>query len=150
LPASTGGGIISEDMNDPAYRFFDHGADLGVLFSGRDVEDLLRNGARALMSVIVERKGIGPEVTKIATLEDGEDLPVRFLNELLYLFDVDRFVAEDLTLEREGGEATFTLRGTTFERGRDRIKKEVKAATYHGFAVEQDGPGLTARVVLDI
>jgi SHS2 domain-containing protein len=132
------------------YHFFDHGADIGILFSGEDLEALLRNGARALMSLIVEREGTGTGVTKTVTLETGEDLPVRFLNELLYLFDVERFITEDLTLDVAGNRARLILRGATFEQGRDRIKGEVKAATYHGFTVQQEGARLNARVVLDV
>jgi SHS2 domain-containing protein len=133
-----------------SYHLFDHGADIGILFSGEDLEDLLRNGARALMSLIVERGGAGREVTKTISLEAGEDLPVRFLNELLYLFDVERFMIEDLTLTKESSGVRLILRGTAFEQGRDRVKREVKAATYHGFTAQREGALLNVRVVLDI
>jgi SHS2 domain-containing protein len=135
---------------EPPYCLFDHGADIGILFSGGNSEDLLRNGARALMSIIVERVGAGGQVAQRVVLEAGDDLPVRFLNELLYLFDVERFMAEDLSLTIKGDEAIIIIRGTVFEEGRDRIRREVKAATYHGFTVERKTGRLEARVILDL
>ena len=84
---------------------------------------------------------------------DLEQLLVRFLGEIIYVFETRRFLAagvDDLTIDREDG--GFRLRAVF--RGDDKPEKyvvfgEVKAVTYNEMGIDT-GPPVTIQVVVDI
>ena len=133
------------------FRFLEHTADALAECTGGSFEDLLKAAGQALYAVALERIPTGNDVVHDVALEaDGrEELLVRWLQELIYLLDVERFVATDCVFQvatRDTLQAT--LRGTTWEP--DDRRTEVKAATYHGLAVRESAEGFTAQVLFDL
>lgn len=133
------------------FLFFDHGADIGVSVSGRNLPELLGNAALALAALLIEGGEIRRDIGKTVIVEDGIDTVVVFLNELVYLWDTERFLAAAVvSAEPAGGTRSCTVYGDYFDSRRHRPKKEVKAATYHGYSLsEQDGL-LTATIIFDV
>src|SRR2546427_2516247 len=73
---------------------------------------------------------------------DPTERLVRFLGDVLYLYDTERFVPD------RGSPAR--LSGEPFDPARHHALREVKAATYHGAAVLRDAAGCPATIVFDV
>lgn len=141
------------------FRFLDHTGDTAVEISGRNGSDLFREAASALRAIYVDCEEGEPVVGRFdrslqLEAEDGECLLVDFLNELIYLFDTERFLSADVEVLDLCVEAPAhleaRLRGETFDPGRHVSLTEVKAATFHGVEVIKTADGFRATVVFDL
>jgi len=84
------------------------------------------------------------------SIPDGDDALIVFLNELLYLWDVHRFIPKRTTIAKDGARLDVLIEGERFDPERHFARKEIKAATYHAFSIGKDENGMEARVILDI
>jgi len=136
-----------------AFEILDHTADTGILAHGADLKQVFANAALALTSLIVDLDQIETEAQRGIEIsaEDEEILLVEWLNEIIYIFDVEsmvfnRFDIEDLTLNH----VRATCHGETIRAGKHVVKTGVKAATYHMLNIGKSSRGYEARVILDI
>ena len=135
------------------FEIIDHTADVGIVAYGADVEDLFSNAALAMFSLITELESIEEKLhfdLKVSS-EDRDSLLVEWLNELIYLFDVEhilfnRFDIESLT----HNQLKAVCYGETFDPMKHKIKIEVKAATYHMLKLDKNGGGYKAQIIFDI
>jgi SHS2 domain-containing protein len=140
------------------YTFLDDVALADVAFEvrGATLEKLFENAARAFLEVIVEPRGIRAAQKRTVQLghEDPGRLLFKFLNELIFLKDTERFAAAEAEVEieeRAGGyELTAHLAGERLDEKRHKTRSDAKAVTMHLFEVAKVKGGWTARVVLDI
>jgi SHS2 domain-containing protein len=132
------------------YRFTDHEADVGLVVYGRDYEDMFANGAYALFSVICDLRRVRKKETRQFFIPGKPDALVVFLNEILYMWDVDRFIPKRARVEREGDTFHVFAEGEIFDPERHYIRREIKAATYHGFSILEYEDGCEATLVLDL
>jgi SHS2 domain-containing protein len=135
------------------YRIFDHTADLGVEVSAATIEELYAGAAFALFDLLTDLAAVrAGQVREIAVAgEDEADLLVNFLREALYAWNGEGFLMKAcLVREAAPRRLTAVLRGEPFDPVRHRIKKEIKAVTYHQASVEKTGEGWRARVVFDV
>jgi protein archease len=78
---------------------------------------------------------------------DRDALLVDWLNELISLVDIERWVAADFTVvTAEETEVLAQASGVTLERAASRVK----AATFHGLRVRENRGVLEARIILDV
>jgi SHS2 domain-containing protein len=78
---------------------------------------------------------------------DRAALLVDWLNELIFLADIDRWVAMDFSVDRvTDTEIVARASGVTLEWAPSRVK----AATFHGLRVQDVPGGLEADVILDV
>ncbi len=134
------------------YEFFEHTADVGLVAHGDTLAEAFANAGRGLTSLLVETGDVRPlEVRQVALQGEGlEDLLVAWLNELLYLFDSDGFVAASFTISTlDASQLRAEIAGERFDPARHRPRRGVKAATYHQVAVASNG-GYRVRVILDV
>jgi SHS2 domain-containing protein len=137
------------------YRLFDHTADLGIEFFGQDASGLFANAGRALFEVMVSRQGHPAEALHHNEFalqgEDWTDLFVNWLRELLFLFNGHGQLLHQLRIASLScTELRAEVTTEDFLADRHRIKKEIKAVTYHQAAVTQNEEGWQARVVFDV
>lgn len=138
------------------YRFIDHTADVAADLDGGSPGELFTSAARALTDTISPIEGVRPLVPQSVTLDAPslEDLLVDWLNELLYLFEVQNVLVSDsdVTLEERGGRwlLSATVRGEPFDPSRHPSRVLVKSATYHGLHVTHEQGTWRARIVFDI
>ncbi len=134
-----------------SFRFLDHTADVLVQCCGDTFENLLIAAAEAMYDVALESVQ-DSKVNKMEinlSAESKEDLMLRFLQELLFLLDVEHFVCTDFDFHGAGeGELSASVRGYLCE-GAERAT-EIKAATYHGLKIEKTESGLVAEVLFDL
>jgi len=135
------------------YEIIDHTADLGIIVKGPDTKGLFINAALAMIDLMVKGK-ISDIITTRDILIEGEDFPdlmVRWLGEILYLFEGEDLIVHSIEIKSIGPmqlHATLTL--SSFEPGRHQVLREIKAVTYHGISVSKVNSGWEARVIFDI
>ena len=132
------------------YRITAHEADAGLSIYGRIYEDLFANGSYALFSLLFDLRKIRRMERRRLSIPDDHDALIVFLNELLYLWEVHRFIPKKTTVARNNGMIEALIEGELFDPGRHWPRKEIKAATYHGFSVVEREDGMEARVILDL
>ena len=135
------------------YQPIDHTGDLGMLVFGADLHKLFAHAAWGLFDLMTDAGRIEPHVSRDLTVEaiDLEDLMVRWLGELLYAYDTDRFLTASAVFETlEPTRLRAALYGEPFDAARHPIDTEIKAVTYHQIAVERLDIGWQARVIFDI
>jgi protein archease len=141
-------------MRDLAgFEVFAVTADKGIRAWGRDLPEVFVNAARGMWSLMVEAGSARADRMLPIRVEanDRETLLVAWLNELLYLHEVEEFVAatfaitylSDTMLEAE-------VWGESMDRSRHVLVGHVKAATYHLLRVLSKVRGWEAEVVVDV
>jgi SHS2 domain-containing protein len=137
----------------PAFEILEHPSDLGIEAHGSTREEMYRNAALGLMFVIAGSSKIEPRVERIVNVPaiDRENLMVRWLTEVLFLYDADKF----LTAEVKFGMLTDTslkaiIHGEPFNVSKHELKLDIKAITYHQLKIEEHSGVWTARVFVDI
>ena len=139
-----------------AYELIEHTADLGLRVWAGSPAALFEESARALMAVMGEVRG-SPDRAETVDLEapDPEALMVDWLSELLYLFEVRRFVPVDVEaviparVKGEPWRLRARLSGCDAA-GFVQHGPAVKAVTYHDIQVRLTDSEAEARVYLDV
>lgn len=148
-----GGKVLIYNLRVKSFTLLEHDADIALEIYGRTPSELFENATYALFSIMIERETVSEEknfsVKEIEVRGDGE-LLISFLNELLYLWDTERLVVERVSVEIGDREVFAKLLGERFDPKKHRVKKEIKAATYHNFSIENRDDGLVAKVVFDV
>ena len=137
---------------DKEFEIIDHTADVGIIAYGADIRQTFANAARALFSLITEPEGVEEVLQRDIELNaaDQESLLVQWLNELIYLFDVENIVFKRFDiLQLDQTRLKARVYGERVDRAKHKIKTGVKAASYHMLKVDRDD-GYRARVILDI
>ena len=135
------------------YQPIDHTGDLGMLVFGAGLHELFAHAAWGLFDLMTDAERIESRISRGLTVEaiDLEDLMVRWLGELLYAYDTDRFLTAGAVFQTlEPTRLRATLHGEPFDAARHPIDTEIKAVTYHQIAVERLDAGWQARVIFDI
>jgi SHS2 domain-containing protein len=135
------------------FETFEHTADIGLAARGATLEELFANAAMGLVDLMVDPAGLGDGIHVEVTVSapDREALLVAWLNELLYQLDSGAFLPRRCRITRlTGTQLGADLWGDRLDRGRHALRRLVKAATYHGLHVAQDGGRWEARVILDL
>lgn len=137
------------------FRFLNHTADAKFQAYGGTLEEAFANAALATASLMWNPAEVEKTLDFPVDVQgrDLEQLLVRFLGEIIYLFETRSFLVaavDALTVEKVNG--GFRLRAVF--RGDDRparysIFGEVKAVTYNEIRVDQGCP-VTIQVVVDI
>lgn len=131
------------------YSFLDHPGEVEFLLKAGTEQEVYADALLALAELVDSGAAAGrPGVRQIELAAgDRASLLVDWLNELVYLADVDGFVPERIErLSLQGAALEATVGG--------RLEAEptslVKAATLTGAVFAQHGPRWQARVVLDV
>ncbi|MBN2264754.1 MAG: archease [Candidatus Aminicenantes bacterium] len=137
------------------YRILPHTADGKFQAYGETLEEAFANAALALASLVWDWEAVEPAERRPVRVEgsDHEQLLVRFLGEVLYLFETRRFLlgrVGDVRIRRRPGGFGLeaTLAGETLS-DRHELHGDVKAVTYHDLKIEACD-GFTVQVVVDM
>jgi SHS2 domain-containing protein len=135
------------------YQIIDHTADLGIIVKGVDEKDVFIRAAYAMTDLMVEGDISKKTVIKDVSLqgEDFPDLMVRWLGEILYLFNGEKLLLHSIEIKSISPimlRSTLTL--SSFEPEHHQVKREIKAVTYHQIAVDKTKDGWQARIIFDI
>jgi len=135
------------------YEQFPHTADIGIRVFGSGLKELFENAAFAMFDTIADLEGLKGDVTGNFKLEaqTPEELLVAWLDELLYNFytkSVIFFKFDVRDISDKSLVATAT--GRPVGENRNRLKTEIKAATYGGLKIKKTGDGLSVEIIFDV
>jgi SHS2 domain-containing protein len=135
------------------YRYLPHTADIKVAIQGPTLETLFHDGVTISRHLFVGQSPVESREERPIGLDaaDPEELFLRFLKELLYLYETSGFVPSGLVVESlDRRSLVSTLTGEQFDDARHQPEPEVKAVTRHGLTVVQAEDGWYAEVVFDV
>jgi len=135
------------------YEQFPHTADIGVRVFGKDLKELFENAAFAMFDIIADLESItGDTVMKIdLEASDNEELLVAWLDELLYNFYTKQLIFYKFHVdELQGGKLRASATGRPVAANRNRLKTEIKAATYHDLSIKDTGDGYSVEIIFDV
>ena len=135
------------------YEVIEHTADIGIRVKAGELNLLFKEAALAMFDIIAEAQTPKSTTQRQINLKQEagnlEELLVFWLNELLSLSATKELIFFDFKINRLENNL---LEATAF--GRDvkdyRVNVEIKAATYHGLKVWQDGSIWKAEVIFDV
>ena len=139
-------------------------ADIAFCAEGKTREELMGNCGLALTSAMANTKKIGKNAKKEIVVEgkNDEELLYNFLEELVYLKDVDgvlfkKFGVKISQTKKNGNSGNNAMEmivscvGDTLDRiGRENLLNDVKAITMHMFEIKKENGKWAATVVVDI
>jgi SHS2 domain-containing protein len=126
---------------------------LGIEASGSTVGEAFERAALGLVAVIAEPETIEPvdERTVELDAQDAENLLVRWLSEILYLYDGEDYLVKEAKIDSiSPTKLRARLLGEKYQPKKHTLKLDVKAVTYHQLLIETKNGGTTVRVFLDI
>jgi SHS2 domain-containing protein len=127
------------------YRFAEHTAELEVELEADSPEGVLEEARRAFAELAGVGEGDAFEAPVVVEAPDLPALLAAWLDELVFLADVEGVVVESADLELDGSRLTGVVRG---RRGSPRPL--VKAVTLHRLRLRAEDGVWRGRVVLDV
>ncbi len=134
----------------PWHRWVDHTAEVQIQVGAESLAGLLAEAGKALGALLLRGRAAEPS-GEARTIEvssvDREALLVDWLNEIIFRAEVERWIAVEFDLlEASETQLKASARGVPV----DEPPALVKAATFHGLAVEERDGGLQAEVIFDV
>jgi archease family protein len=139
------------------YKYGDHVADVLIQAYGCTLEEAFINAAIALGDLTYYTQRVEPKVAREVVVEydDLEGLLFKWIDELLYLFDAEKFAISrkmHLAIRRDGG---YRIEATLYGESYDQEKHGftgliVKAMTFHMMEIKQIGDYWLVQYVVDI
>ena len=134
-------------------RTFGTTADVGLAVQAPTLDHLFSCAGESLFSAICDRRRVRLRESRPvqAEGEDLESLLVAWLNELIYIYDTEYFLARRCRAALRGRrQLSATIEGETLRQESHQVKMEVKAATYHRLRIWRDKALWRATLVLDV
>lgn len=135
------------------FTLIEHTADVGIVATGETFAEALSSVAEGMVSVLVEPEDTRcDEVLQVTVVSaDREALVVDWLNELLYRFEAEAFLPQnfEVVVDEVGTTLRAVCRGERVDPERHNVLTCVKAATYHGLEVTDEG-SWRIQVFLDV
>ena len=138
---------------EKGFKVLDHTADIGITAYSADIKELFINAATGLFSLMVDLKTVKEDTEREVklTAEDEETLLVEWLNELIYIFDVEHLLFKRFQIdELNGSQVKARCFGEKVDQSRHRLERAIKAATYHMLRITKSDIGYEVTVIFDI
>jgi len=139
------------------FEVIDISGDVGIRAFGKSIEDVFKNSALGMYSLITDLEGVKAEKDISISAESNslEGLLVSLLNELIFQFDAYNFIGkridiQSLTPNPQSPSLKAIISGEEFDTERHERKLLIKAATYHRLKIEKAGDVWQADIIFDI
>lgn len=141
-------------MPEPHYRFFDHTGDFGADIVAPSEDEAVAAAARAFLALLTDAPESVAEREARDVSVSGIDAPATLValgNELLYLFEVEKFLcARFAPTDVDETAIEGVAHGERFDPARHPIARPVKAVTHHQATFERQGDHVHARLIFDL
>lgn len=129
------------------FKILSHTADLKIKAFGKTKKALFLNMLKGMANALQAKiKNQRPRTKKIKIKSlNLEILLVDFLNEVLYLTQVNEEIYNDVRFKKF---TTSEIEGEIIGQKVERFGEDIKAATYHGLSIRQRKDGLWEAIVL--
>lgn len=140
-------------MSGAGHREIDHTADAGFEVWAPRLPGLYAEAVRALAEICYHLPAVRPLQKRRLSVRGAtpEERLVRWLQEVYLQLEIDTWLASaagDMSLG--GDEVAGTLRGEPYDPQRHTLHTEIKAITYHGLEIREEGGLWRATVVVDV
>jgi SHS2 domain-containing protein len=138
---------------DEDFQVLEHPSDAGIEARGQSLKQAFESAARGMMSLIVDPGSVEGVEQKPVTVTgtDVENLLVRWLSEILFEFDGNRFLVAGTDIkEISATRLQAVVSGETANPAKHRLRTDIKAVTYHQLSVETTAAGCVVRVFFDL
>ena len=129
-------------------------ADVAFEAAAESVDGLVETCALAITDIMVDPKSLRVATERELSLESEnlDRLLYDFMTELIVMKDVDSllFSEFEVNVSKGGTSLNARVKGETIDRGRHRLRNDVKAVTMHLFGIRREGKDWKTTVVLDI
>jgi SHS2 domain-containing protein len=134
------------------YEIIDHTADIGIKVMGNTLSNVIEKSILALSNLMIGKvKIIGKEKRKFNIEEENIEIAlVRILEEILYLFENQRFAVSRCKVDKKKNNYEIELKGKVYDLEEVKEATEIKAVTYHKLSVKQLNDNWMATVIFDI
>jgi len=135
------------------FRLIATTADMGIVAYGRTLPELFSHAALGLMAITIDPADIRPQMEMAVSVQGAnrEELLLHWLNELLYLLEVEEFLGKEFIVEElSDTHLRAVIRGEKRDPERHHFRREVKAVTYHRLQVRARKTGWEAQVIVDL
>ena len=135
------------------YEQFSHTADIGVRVFGKTLKELFENAAFAMFDILADLDGLKGEITQDfeLTAPNHEELLISWLDELLYNFYAKNIIFYKFEVT-ELSEDVIKARafGRSVSENRNRLKTEIKAATYYNLRIIKKDDYYEVEIIFDV
>jgi SHS2 domain-containing protein len=134
------------------FKQIDISGDAGLRVYGKSLEELFENAATGMFHLMTSTSEIkdAEDRTIELKIDTCEDTLVKWLNELLFLFDTYGFTGKTFNLRFKGDSFTAIVSGGVFDPECSERKLLIKAATYHNLSLRKVHSHWEATVIFDI
>lgn len=128
-------------------------ADVGIVAYGGSLQKLFAHAAEGLTYILTDTDRIEKTVTQEIELHgtDLENLLVKWLNEILYLFEVKEFLGKKFKISTlSKNYLQSEIEGEYYKREKHIFKTEIKAVTYHQLYLKQEKGKWVTNIIFDL
>jgi SHS2 domain-containing protein len=127
------------------YKLLEHTADAMAEVYGKSLNELFANAAYAMFDQMTDVSKVEPkgEVKVVLEADTKEGLLVDFLQELLFLNDVEDLVLSEFDVKTDGRKLEALVRGEKFDEEKHAKRAVVKGVTYHRLEIDLEKRKLT-------
>ncbi len=136
------------------FHTLDHTADIGIKAYGNTIENLFCNTAIAMFSLMADIDKVKPSKSFYVQIkgEDEENLIIKWLNELLYLYEtelclfnkfdlkIENIYCDEINNSTENNKLLLkaSIWGEDIDLEKHHIKTHIKGATYHKLEIRKN------------
>ena len=135
------------------FEIIDHTADIGIVAYGADIKQVFANAALGLFNLMADLDNLKEDTKRQIELsaEDVEVLLVEWLNELIYISDVEHIIFKRFEInELSNTQLRAICFGEKIKSGQHKLKREIKAATYHMLRLNKENGSYKVQIIFDI
>ncbi len=135
------------------FEVIEHTADIGIIAYGADIKQVFANAALGLFNLMADLDNLREDVKREIEIsaEDIEVLLVEWLNELIYISEVEHIIFKKFDInELSNTKLKATCLGEKIKPGQHRLKREIKAATYHMLQLNKEDGSYKVQIIFDI
>ena len=135
------------------FEVIDHTADIGIVVYGADIKQVFANAALGLFNLMADLDNLKEDTKRQIELsaEDIEVLLVEWLNELIYISEVEHIIFKRFEIDQlSNTQLRATCFGEKIKPKQHRLKREIKAATYHMLRLNKEDGSYKVQIIFDI
>ncbi len=128
-------------------------ADVAIVAYGESLQKLFIHAAEGLITLLTNPKQINKNQKKEIKLHgsDLENLMVKWLSEILYLFEVKEFLGKNFIIHSLDNKFLHSeVIGENFDSKKHSIHTEIKAITYHQLNLKRQKGQWMAKIIFDL
>ena len=135
------------------YEQIPHTADIGVRVYGKDLGDLFKNAAFGMFDIIADLDGL-KKTEKLdvkVKAASREELLVSWLDELLYNFYTKGLIFSEFDIINISSTSLAARAfGKHIQDNKNRLKKEIKAVTFHDLEIKEKNGVFSVEIIFDV